>query len=229
MPPSEPPDREPSAWDRVQERFHEAQALETQAREPFLAALAAREPSVAAEVRSLLEAYDASSGFLGTPPVVPAANTIEPGDRLGPWRITGEIGRGGMGIVYRATRDDDSFTKDVAIKLIDPGLRSDEILKRFRSERQILAMLDHPHIARLLDGGTAPDGTPYLVMEYVAGRPLVEYCDDHRWNLDQRIALFLTVCDAVQFAHQRLVVHRDLKSENVLVTEDGSPHLLDFG
>src|SRR5678816_1005151 len=98
-----------------------------------------------------------------------------------------------------------------------------------RDRRQILAMLDHPHIARLIDGGTAPDGSPYLVMEFVAGRPLVDYCDHHRLGIDERLALFLHVCDAVQFAHQRLVVHRDLKSDNILVTEDGNPRLLDFG
>src|SRR6185503_15224473 len=100
-------------------------------------------------------------------------------------------------------RDDESFTRDVAIKMIDPGMRSDEILKRFRAERQILAMLDHPNIARLIDGGTQ-DGSPYLVMDYVAGKPLLAYCDEHRLGVDQRLALFLAVCDAVQFAHERL-------------------------
>jgi non-specific serine/threonine protein kinase/serine/threonine-protein kinase len=140
-----------------------------------------------------------------------------------------EIGRGGMGVVFRATRDDGDFTREVAIKLIAPELRSDEVLKRFRAERQILAMLEHPHIARLLDGGTAPDGGPYLVMEFVRGRTLLDYCDAANLGIDQRIALFLQICDAVQFAHQRLVVHRDLKSANILVGEDGSPRLLDFG
>src|SRR5204862_209914 len=121
------------------------------------------------------------------------------------------------------------YTREVAIKLIAPELRSDDVLKRFRAERQILAMLDHPHIARLLDGGTAPDGSPYLVMEYVRGKTLLDYCDHGRLGIEERIELFLAICDAVQFAHQRLVVHRDLKAGNILVGEDGSPRLLDFG
>jgi non-specific serine/threonine protein kinase/serine/threonine-protein kinase len=222
------PDRD-RTWDRVHALFHEVLELEPADREARLVRLEESEPAVAREVRSLLEADAAASGFLASPAQPPGVQVIAPGDKLGPYRITGLIGRGGMGVVYRAVRDDESFTKDVAIKLIDPGMRSDEILKRFRSERQILAMLDHPHIARLLDGGTAPDGSPYLVMDYVDGQPLTEYCDQRRMGVDPRLALFLTVCDAVQFAHQRLIVHRDLKSDNVLVTADGSPRLLDFG
>ena len=108
-----------------------------------------------------------------------------------------------MGVVFRAVRDDEHFSKEVAIKLIEPGMRSEGILKRFRAERQILAMLDHPHIARLIDGGSAPDGSPYLVMEYVAGKPLLRYCDEQKLGIDERLALFLEVCDAVQFAHQQ--------------------------
>ncbi|HXJ68827.1 MAG TPA: serine/threonine-protein kinase, partial [Verrucomicrobiae bacterium] len=185
--------------------------------------------ALAREVRSLLSAHEQASGFLAGPPATPPARGASPGDRLGPYRLVEEIGRGGMGVVFRATRDDGDFTREVAIKLIAPELRSDEVLKRFRAERQILAMLEHPHIARLLDGGTAPDGGPYLVMEFVRGRTLLDYCDAANLGIDQRIALFLQICDAVQFAHQRLVVHRDLKSANILVGEDGSPRLLDFG
>ena len=220
-------------WGRVRDLFHEALELEPASREPFLSKIDERDPDLAAKVRSLLAAHDETGGILDAPPAAlhaPAdGRRASPGDRLGPYRILEEIGRGGMGVVYRATRDDESFTKDVAIKLIDPFLRSDEILKRFRAERQILAMLEHPHIARLIDGGTAHDGSPFLVMQYVAGRPLLAYCDEHQLGLEQRLALFLVVCDAVQFAHQHLVVHRDLKSDNILVTEDGSPRLLDFG
>lgn len=221
-------DRTPP-WERVQRRFDEALALEPDERERMLSALAETDPSLAQEVRSLLAAFAASSGFLAGSPAIDLLRTAAPGDRLGPYRIVEEIGRGGMGVVYRAVRDDESFTKDVAIKLIDPAMRSVAILGRFRAERQILAMLDHPHIARLIDGGTAPDGSPYLVMEYVAGKPLLAYCDEHRLGVDERLELFLAVCDAVQFAHQRLIVHRDLKSDNILVTPDGSPRLLDFG
>jgi serine/threonine protein kinase/tetratricopeptide (TPR) repeat protein len=217
------------AWDRVNGLFHQALELEPAEREAFLSKIAGDDPVLAGEVRSLLSAHQASTGFLATPLAVQLIGTASPGDKLGPYRIVEQIGRGGMGVVYRATRDDESFTKEVAIKLIDPGMRSDEILKRFRSERQILAMLDHPHIARLIDGGSAPDGSPYLVMEHVSGRPLLDYCDDQRLSIDARLAIFLAVCDAVQFAHQRLVVHRDLKSDNILVTDEGSPRLLDFG
>lgn len=220
---------ESRTWDRVGGLFHEALELEPAARELLLAKLAERDPALVDEVRSLLSAHHESSGFLATPPAPLFIRTATPGDKLGPYRIIEEIGRGGMGVVFRARRDDGDFTKEVAIKLIDPGMRSEAILKRFRAERQILAMLDHPHIARLIDGGTAPDGSPYLVMDHVSGRTLLEYCDHKRLGVDERLALFLTVCDAVQFAHQRLVVHRDLKSDNILVTEEGSPRLLDFG
>jgi serine/threonine protein kinase/tetratricopeptide (TPR) repeat protein len=216
-------------WDQIHALFQEALDLDPAARESLLSARAAEDPALVAEVRSLLTAHQASTGFLADSPVAGFAHLIGPGDKLGAYRIVEEIGHGGMGVVFRAVRDDESFTKEVAIKLIDPVMRSGEILRRFLAERQILAMLEHPHIARLIDGGTAPDGSPYLVMEHVSGKPLLQYCDDRRLDVDERLALFLTVCDAVQFAHQRLVVHRDLKSDNILVTEDGSPRLLDFG
>ena len=235
--PTPPPDEHSGQggydWRRVRDLFHEALELEPASRESLLAKIAEQDSVLAARVRSLLAAHDETGGILDAPPTTlyaPAEGwRASPPDRLGPYRILEEIGRGGMGVVYRATRDDESFTKDVAIKLIDPFMRSDEILKRFRAERQILAMLEHPHIARLIDGGTAQDGSPFLVMEYVSGKPLLAYCDEHRLGLEQRLALFLDVCDAVQFAHQHLVVHRDLKSDNILVSQDGSPRLLDFG
>ena len=216
-------------WDRIHALLHEALGLEPAEREVFLARLEAADAGEAAEVRSLLAAHAASTGFLVTPPALEPTRTVGPGDRIGPYRIVSEIGHGGMGVVYRAVRDDASFTKQVAIKLIDPGLRSEPLLRRFQDERQILAMLEHPNIARLLDGGATTDGAPYLVMEYVEGESLLTYCDAHRLDIEARIELFLKVCDAVQFAHQRLVVHRDLKSDNVLVTAEGSPRLLDFG
>jgi non-specific serine/threonine protein kinase/serine/threonine-protein kinase len=216
-------------WDRVHDLLHEAIDLEPAARRDFLSGIAEVDRLLAAEIQSLLSAYEASSDFLAEPPVAAFIPSVIAGDRLGPYRIAEEIGRGGMGVVYRATRDDESFTRDVAIKLIDPAMRSDQILRRFRAERQILAMLDHPHIARLIDGGAAPDGSPYLVMDYVSGRPILRYCDEEQLNVGQRLELFLLVCDAVQFAHQRLVVHRDLKSDNILVTGEGTPRLLDFG
>ena len=233
--PHEPRDSEPSAapgaerWARVHQLFNAALELHPDARDRFLAALDSTEHALAVEVRSLLEAHDQSSDFLAVPPELPRERVLAPGDVLGAYEIIEEIGHGGMGVIYRARRRDGNFDRDVAIKLIDPGLQSAGILRRFRAERSILAMLDHPHIVRLLDGGSAPDGSPYLVMEHVSGTSLLDYCDRRRLGVDARIELFLQVCDAVQFAHQRLVVHRDLKPDNILVTDDGSARLLDFG
>ena len=219
----------PRTWEQVQALFHEALSLEGDARDDLLGRVSARDSALADQVRSLLASHHEAGDFLDAPAAAAFLGTIAAGERIGPYRVVEEIGRGGMGVVYRAVRDDEHFTKEVAIKLIEPGMRSDQILKRFRSERQILAMLDHPHIARLIDGGAAPDGSPYLVMEHVVGKPLLEYCDERGLGTDERLRLFLVVCDAVAFAHQRLVVHRDLKSDNILVTADGAPKLLDFG
>ena len=149
--------------------------------------------------------------------------------RFGPYRLLREIGRGGMGTVYLAERADDQYHKQVAVKLLQAGVERDEIVRRFRRERQILASLDHAHIARLLDGGTSEDGAPYIVMEHIEGRRIDEYCDGNRLTVSQRLRLFLSVCAAVQFAHRNLVVHRDLKPGNILVTAGGEPKLLDFG
>ena len=151
------------------------------------------------------------------------------GKRLGSYRIEREIGRGGMGAVYLAVRADDEYKKRVAIKLIKRGMDTDFIVRRFRNERQILASLDHPHIARLLDGGTTDDGLPYFVMEYVEGHPIYRYCDQHRLTIIDRLKLFREVCAAVHYAHENLVIHRDLKPTNILVTAVGTPKLLDFG
>src|SRR5207253_391487 len=150
------------------------------------------------------------------------------GSRIGPYKIIREIGRGGMGTVYLAARADD-FEKRVAIKLIKRGMDTDEILSRFRNERQILANLDHPNIARLLDGGTTTDGLPYFVMEYIEGQTIDEYCEARKLATAERLQLFRMVCGAVHYAHQNLVVHRDLKPSNILVTPEGVPKLLDFG
>ncbi|MBK7116654.1 MAG: serine/threonine protein kinase [Proteobacteria bacterium] len=153
---------------------------------------------------------------------------VEPGGQLGAYRLLRQIGSGGMGRVWLAERGDGEYRQRVAIKLLKRGMDSDEILARFRVERQILADLSHPNIARLLDGGITPDGLPYLVMEYVEGLPLDEYCRALP-DLRARLSLFLGVCEAVHYAHQRLLIHRDIKPGNVLVTADGTPKLLDFG
>jgi serine/threonine protein kinase len=151
------------------------------------------------------------------------------GRQLGAYKIVRRIGQGGMGAVFLAVRSDDEYRKQVAIKLVPPGLDSGELLSRFRNERQTLAGLDHPNIVKLLDGGSTPEGVPFLVMDYVEGSLIDEYCDQHKLSIDERLHLFCKVCDAVQYAHHELVVHRDLKPSNILVTADGIPKLLDFG
>ncbi|HEX2139940.1 MAG TPA: serine/threonine-protein kinase [Woeseiaceae bacterium] len=151
------------------------------------------------------------------------------GQRIGPWRIVRLLGSGGMGVVYLAERADDSFRQQVAIKLVRNRLVDPETEERLVGERQILASLNHPNIARLFDGGTTDEGTPYLVMEYIDGVPIDHYCDSRRLTIDERLQLFRTICSAVHYAHQNLVVHRDIKTANILVTRDGTPKLLDFG
>ncbi len=196
------------------------------------------------EVDSLLALEVEAEDFMEAPVPVPAslagaaAAGEEPGaaagDSVGAYRIVREIARGGMGAVYLAERADDAYRRQVAIKLLRPGMASAALVRRFHGERQILASLDHPNIARLFDGGTTADGRPYLVMEYIDGQPIDEYCDGHRLSVDRRIELFRQVCSAVHTAHQNLVVHRDIKPSNILVaagpgTGDGVPRLLDFG
>jgi serine/threonine protein kinase/tetratricopeptide (TPR) repeat protein len=148
---------------------------------------------------------------------------------VGPYRLIREIGRGGMGAVYLAERADDEFRRQVAVKVVKRGMDTDFIVRRFRNERQILASLDHPNIARLLDGGTTREGLPYFVMEYIEGVPFGTYCDEQRLSTAERLKLFRSVCSAVHYAHQNLVIHRDIKPANILVTPDGVPKLLDFG
>lgn len=175
---------------------------------------------------------EANSAFLETPACRfhgKAEASALANQQFGPYRVVREIGRGGMGTVWLAERADGQFQQQVALKLIKRGMDSDEIVWRFRHELQILASLAHPNIARLLDGGTAEDGRPYFVMEYVEGVSLDRYCADNQLNLTARLRLFLTVCAAVQHAHQKLVVHRDLKPGNILVTAEGTVKLLDFG
>jgi eukaryotic-like serine/threonine-protein kinase len=187
-------------------------------------------------VESLLGSYRQADDFLREPALITHASVLEKGSldpwlgcRLGPYQLIEEIGQGGMGTVYRAVRADDQYQKQVAIKLIRTGFDTRSALARFRSERQILATLEHPNIARLLDGGAADDGSPYFVMELVEGIPIHEYCDVHKLSVTERLRLFRTVCSAVQYAHQNLVIHRDLKPVNILVTSEGVPKLLDFG
>jgi serine/threonine-protein kinase len=149
--------------------------------------------------------------------------------RIGPYRLLRELGHGGMGVVHLAARADDEYQRRVAIKVVATGIDSEEVIRHFRRERQILAALDHPNIARLVDGGTTEDGRPYIVMDYIEGEPVDRHCDRHQMTVAQRVELFLAVCAAVSHAHRNLVVHRDLKPANIIVTGDGTPRLLDFG
>jgi non-specific serine/threonine protein kinase/serine/threonine-protein kinase len=188
------------------------------------------DPAVHAEVRSLLTAAKAVGGFLSTPVMLatqPLLEEFPPGTRMGAWRITRRIGRGGMGVVYEAQRAESDFQQRVAVKL----LRQESVaeLPRFHIERQILASLEHPGVARLYDGGVASDGRPYMVMEFVEGRPITDFCAASRASLPQRMRLFVQVCEAVAYAHRNLIVHRDLKPANILVTPQGQVKLLDFG
>ena len=221
-------------WQRLNEIFHAALALDPGDRTAFLAAAAADDASLRLEAGQLLEAYqrsEADSGVIDrfeTSLDALAAPPVE-GRRLGPYRVSAEIGRGGMGTVWLAERADGQFQQRVAIKLIKRGMDTAQILDRFRIERQILASLDHPHIARLLDGGTTGDGLPYFVMEHIEGQPIDRFADDRRLSIRQRLELFLQVCDAVSYAHRHLIVHRDIKPQNILVTDGGVPKLLDFG
>jgi serine/threonine protein kinase/tetratricopeptide (TPR) repeat protein len=220
-------------WERIQGLFLEAVDLSPEERRRLLDTACAGDAALRVQVESLL-AYDGAAHHRITEALGDTAHSLfesedVTGRRLGAWRILREIGRGGMGVVYLATRDDEQFEKRVAIKVVKRGMDTAELLSRFRRERQILANLDHPYIARLMDGGSTPDGRPFLVMEYVEGRPIDIYCRELKLGIAQRCRLFLDVCEAVSYAHRQLVVHRDLKPGNILVTAKGEPKLLDFG
>lgn len=230
-------DLNPQRWARVEELFDKAAELPAGDRAAFLHDACKGDSKLRDYIVSLLDSDMARStiveesirNVLATAMPGVAEDEDNAGRRIGPYRIVRTIGTGGMGVVYLAERADDQFEQQVAIKvvrqrLLDPGVR-----ERLRAERQILANLDHPNIARLFDGGTLDDGTPYLVMEYVDGVPIDEYCDRNRLDIESRLALFDRVCGAIHHAHQNLVVHRDIKASNILVTGDGVPKLLDFG
>jgi len=196
------------------------------------AMLAGEDADLIADVERLLAADAGAGRFLEEAVACGAAAVLqgdETGLRLGPYRLVRELGRGGMGVVYLAERDDEEFQQRVAVKLLHRGLETAEIVARFQTERQILAHLDHPSIARLFDGGTSADGRPYFVMERIEGRPIDVHCEEEGLSLRGRLELMIEVLAAVREAHRNLVVHRDLKPSNVLVTADGRPKLLDFG
>ncbi|MGH7720075.1 MAG: serine/threonine-protein kinase, partial [Gemmatimonadaceae bacterium] len=232
----------------MSERFRQADALfdaaldlPTGERAEFVDRACAGDPELHAVINRLLRAHERASEFLAAPAADLAApllsdpavahedRPLPPPERVGPFRIVRVLGRGGMGTVYLAERDDAQFSQRVALKLVraDPG--SDYLVQRFLEERRILATLEHSHIARLLDGEITPEGVPWFAMEYVEGLPIDRFSDERRLGVDERLKLFLHVCDAVQYAHRNLVVHRDLKPGNILVTADGQVKLLDFG
>jgi len=223
---------------QLKEIFHAAVELAPRDREAFLATQCAGNDELHHEVSALLTAHESARDFIQQPALVDVGLVADNetsrraaviGQQIGSYKIISELGHGGMGTVYLAARTDESFDRQVALKLIKRGMDSDAIVKRFVMERQILANLDHPNIARLIDGGTTEDGLPFFVLEYVNGLTITRYCNEHRLNTTDRVKLFRQVCAAVQFAHQNLIVHRDLKPTNIIVTEDGTPKLLDFG
>ncbi len=221
-----------SRWARVTELLEQATERPASERAVWLQS-ASDDPEVRAEVEAMLAAYDTDPEFLERP--TDAAGAMDAavadaliGRRLGAYRLVRQIGRGGMGVVYEAQRDDQEFDRRAAVKVL-PVWRSATFGERFRFERRVLAGLDHPGIARLIDAGTTADGVTYVVLEFVDGQPVTAWCQAQALSLAARVELAERICDAVTYAHQRLVIHRDLKPANILVTAEGQPKLLDFG
>jgi serine/threonine protein kinase len=228
----------PERWRKIQEIFNQAVDLDATARDPFLTEACAGDASLRGEVEKLLESDDSSDTERFLTPMagnvksrLGGAADADPllGSRVGHYEIRKKLGDGGMGNVYLAVRVSD-YQQRVALKVLKRGMDTDEILRRFRNEIQVLAGLSkHPHIAALLDAGTTDSGLPYFVMEYVEGQRLDQFCDQRRLGIRDRIRLFRDVCASVQFAHQHMVIHRDLKMSNILVRSDGVVKLIDFG
>ncbi|MBL8766782.1 MAG: serine/threonine protein kinase, partial [Planctomycetes bacterium] len=217
---------------RIERWFHEASALSEGDRDVFVRERV--EPEFREELIALLRSDSRGQAFVDDPGNAHGGlrkKVPDPlsGERVGPYRLVERIAEGGMGVVYLAAREDGAFSQQVAIKLMRGGLVTERQLRRFESERRLLARLAHPNIARLFDGGTTQRGAPYLAMEYIRGQPIDVYCETAKLTIEQRVKLFIGVCDAVHSAHQNLVIHRDLKPSNVLVDERGQPKLLDFG
>lgn len=227
---------DPERWMKIRSLFDRTYELPSEARRRALDESCAGDPALRAEVEALLSSFDVSGSLLEpiAAEVMATAAGGQPSDPqiggiVGPYRVVRLIAYGGMGEVYEAVRDDGQFQKHVAVKLVRLGASRRDIMRRFESERRLLATLTHPNIAQLIDAGTLSDGVPYLMMEYVDGVRIDQYCDAHSLAVEQRLELFRTVCAALRFAHQHLVVHRDIKPGNILVSADGVPKLLDFG
>ena len=222
---------DPERQRALDDMFHGALDQPPEQRAAWLHAQSA-DAELRAEVEALIAAYDRPDSVFDRNALHVAGNLlsalrIEP--HIGPYRVLRELGRGGMGVVYLAERDDGQYRRRVAVKVLRHGPDPDELHRRFLAERQILASLNHPNIAQLLDGGVTDTHIPYLVMEYVDGVPITTYCDRQRLGVDERLHLFRDVCAAVHHAHQNLVIHRDIKPSNILITEDRRVKLLDFG
>ena len=222
----------PNEWQKIKEIFNAAIDLPKAERARFLEKY---DEITIEKVKNLLKADESAENFIVESAFVDVGFSEEDktdlyvGKQINDYKILKEIGAGGMGTVYFAVKSDESFDKKVAIKLIKRGMDTNAVLKRFVMERKILASLENPNIASLIDGGSTDDGLPYLVMEYIEGLPINKFCDSHQFSIEERLELFRKVCAAISYAHQNLVVHRDIKPSNILVTADGTPKLLDFG
>ena len=218
-------------WKKIESLFEKAIELNERERIEFLKKECGNDDELFQEINSLLEADLKSHPIFDSPtPTIEIPENLKyEGKIIGSYKVIKQIGLGGMGSVYLAERADGQFEQKVALKLIKPGNNSFEIIKRFQAERQILARLQHPNIARLLDGGITNEGLPYFTMEYVEGDPIDVYCDKNKLSIKNRLELFITVCNAVNYAHQNLIIHRDLKPGNIYITKDGRVKLLDFG
>ena len=223
-------------WDKIKFLFKEAVELSPEGREVFLNEKCKDDPSLRKEIESLIESDQKVEDFLENPLIetkefISGENSADPfiGLQLGKYRVEKKIGEGGMAVVYSAVRTDEQFKKKVAIKFIKRGMDTDEIIKRFKIEQQALAGLDHPLIAKIIDGGTTDNGLPYFIMELVEGEAVDKYCVSKNLSITKKLELFRKICSAVQYAHQNLIVHRDIKPGNIFVKPDGTPKLLDFG
>lgn len=224
------------SWDRINELFEQAVSLPTSEQNNLLKETEEKEPGIAREVRELLKSFGDATGFfdgmegeIGDALHQMVEDPLLQGTEIGDYTIAERIGSGGMSVIYRAERHDQEFHQSVAIKVLKKGLDTDDILRRFRSEKQILARLTHPAIAQIFDGGATDAGTPYFVMEFIQGLPFDRYLLENQLSLAEKISLFLKICKPIQHAHRNLVVHRDLKPSNILITQEGNVKLLDFG
>ncbi|HUE71664.1 MAG TPA: serine/threonine-protein kinase, partial [Pirellulaceae bacterium] len=218
--------------------FHQALELSGDRRATYLDEACGQDADLRQRVEALLQAHENPGSFLAAPPHAVAVDATcdqsapqRPGTQIGPYKLLQQIGEGGMGVVYMAEQSE-PVERRVALKIIKPGMDTRQVIARFEAERQALAMMDHPHIAKVFDAGTTDSGRPYFVMELVKGIPITQYCDEQRLTLKERLELFVPVCQAVQHAHQKGIIHRDLKPTNILVAEYDNqpvPKVIDFG